>query len=78
MLAVANDEVSEEKVKEMLDGTVQILASPKPMPPENLLLMDIKFKFDFETLAGEGFSFNELQNKAILRAGVMGQILEIV
>ncbi|MCK5024124.1 MAG: tRNA pseudouridine(38-40) synthase TruA [Thermoplasmata archaeon] len=78
MLAVANGEVSEEKVKEMLNGTVQILASPKPMPPENLILMDVKFKFDFEELAGEGFSFNKLQNKAILRAGVMGQIVERV
>ena len=75
MLAVANDEVSEGKVKEMLDGTVQILASPKTMPSENLILMDVKFKFEFEILADEGFSFNELQNKAILRAGVMGQII---
>ena len=78
MLAVVNDEVSEEKVKEMLDGTVQILASQKPMPPENLILMDVKFKFDFEILAGEGYSFEVLQDKAILRAGVMGQILERV
>ena len=78
MLAVANDEVSEDKVKEMLDGTVQILASPKPMPPENLILMDGKFKFEFEEIRGEGHSFEALQNKAILRAGVMGQIIERV
>lgn len=78
MLAVANGEVSEEKVKEMLAGSALILASPKPMPPENLILMDVKFKFEFEELAGEGFSFNELQNKAILRAGVMEQIIERV
>ncbi|MCK5397279.1 MAG: tRNA pseudouridine(38-40) synthase TruA [Thermoplasmata archaeon] len=78
MLAVANGEVSEEKVKEMLNGSALILASPKPMPPENLLLMDVKFKFDFEEIRGEGHSFEELQNKAFLRAGVMGQILERV
>ena len=74
MLAVANEEISEEKVKEMLAGSALILASPKPMPPENLLLMDVKFKFDFEEIRGEGHSFEALQNKAILRAGVMGQI----
>jgi len=76
MLAVANGDVSEEKVKEMLDGSAIILASPKPMPPENLILMDVKFKFDFEILEGEGYSFNALQDKAILRAGVMGQIID--
>lgn len=78
MLAVANREVSEEKVKEMLAGSALILASPKPMPPENLILMDVKFKFDFEILEGEGYSFEALQNKAILRAGVMGQIINHV
>jgi len=76
MLAVANEEVSVEKVKEMLDGSVKILASPKTMPPENLVLMDVKFKFDFEEIKGEGYSFEVLQNKAFLRAGVMGQIIE--
>ena len=76
MLSVANGEVSEEKVKEMLVGSVQKLASPKPMPPENLILMDVKFKFEFEELRGEGYSFEALQDRAILRAGVMGQIFE--
>ena len=78
ILAVANGEVSEDKVKEMLDGSALILASPKTMPPENLILMDVKFKFEFEELRGEGYSFNKLQNKAILRAGVMGQIIDTV
>ena len=78
MLAVANEEVIEEKVKEMLAGSALILASPKPMPPENLILMNVKFKFEFEELAGEGYSFEALQNKAILRAGVMGQIIDSV
>ena len=78
MLAVANEEVGPDKVKEMLAGSALILASPKPMPPENLILMDVKFKFDFEILEGEGYSFNALQNKAILRAGVMGQIINTV
>ncbi len=78
MLAVANGEVSEEKVKEMLEGSALILASPKPMPPENLILMDVKFKFEFEKLEGEGYSFEALQNKALLRAGVMGQLVNHV
>ena len=76
MLAVANEEVSPEKVREMLEGSALILASPKPMPPENIILMNVKYKFEFEELAGEGYSFEALQNKAILRAGVMGQIIE--
>ena len=78
IIAVADGEVSEDKVKEMLDGSALILASPKTMPPENLILMDVKFKFDFEILDGEGYSFNLLQDKAVLRAGVMGQIIEKV
>lgn len=76
ILAMADGKISQDKVREMLDGSAKILASPKPMPPENLILMDVKFKFEFEELAGEGHSFQTLQNKAILRAGVMGQIVE--
>ena len=78
MQAIASGEIDEQKVREMLEGSALVLASVKPMPPENLILMDVEYGFEFEVLPDALAPFEELRKKALVRAEVIAQIPEIV
>ena len=48
----------------------------KPMPPENLLLLDVDCGIEFEKLENASLPFDEERVMALIRSSVMEQIVE--
>ncbi len=76
ILAMANNEIELGKVEEMLSGSSIKLASPRTMPPENLVLLDVDCGIVFEKLGGASMDFDERMKKAMIQSEIMRNISE--
>ncbi len=77
IIDVADGELTQKAVKGMLKGTEKKPGGIKPLAPEYLVLMDVEYDFDFETVKKKADCFEVLARDLMLRSEVARQISKI-